>query len=47
MAYIEIIRGSPLIALLFMGMVLLPLFLPPDLARPFVVGACLGGDYAL
>jgi general L-amino acid transport system permease protein len=27
--YIELIRGSPLIALLFMGMVLLPLFIPP------------------
>jgi general L-amino acid transport system permease protein len=33
-AYIEIIRGSPLIALLFMGMVLLPLFLPPTWPAP-------------
>lgn len=32
--YIEIIRGSPLIALLFMGMVLLPLFLPPAWPSP-------------
>ena len=33
-AYIEIIRGSPLIALLFMGMVLLPLFLPASWPAP-------------
>jgi general L-amino acid transport system permease protein len=33
-AYIELIRGSPLIALLFMGMVLLPLFLPPSWPSP-------------
>jgi general L-amino acid transport system permease protein len=33
-AYIELIRGSPLIALLFMGMVLLPLFLPPTWPVP-------------
>ncbi|MCC6454987.1 MAG: amino acid ABC transporter permease [Caldilineaceae bacterium] len=32
--YIELIRGSPLIALLFMGIVLLPLFLPPTWATP-------------
>lgn len=32
--YIEIIRGSPLIALLFMGMVLLPLFLPTTWPAP-------------
>ena len=32
--YIELIRGSPLIALLFMGMVLLPLFLPPTWPAP-------------
>ena len=32
--YIELIRGSPLIALLFMGMVLLPLFLPPTWPVP-------------
>ncbi len=33
-AYIEIIRGAPLIALLFMGMALLPLFLPPSWPAP-------------
>ena len=33
-AYIEIIRGAPLLALLFMGMVLLPLFLPPSWPTP-------------
>ena len=33
-AYIELIRGSPLIALLFMGIVLLPLFLPPTWPTP-------------
>jgi general L-amino acid transport system permease protein len=33
-AYIELVRGSPLIALLFMGMVLLPLFLPPAWPPP-------------
>jgi general L-amino acid transport system permease protein len=33
-AYIELIRGSPLIALLFMGMVLFPLFLPPSWPAP-------------
>jgi general L-amino acid transport system permease protein len=32
--YIELIRGSPLVALLFMGMVLLPLFLPPAWPAP-------------
>jgi general L-amino acid transport system permease protein len=32
--YIELVRGSPLIALLFMGMVLLPLFLPPTWPTP-------------
>ena len=33
-AYIELIRGAPLLALLFMGMVLLPLFLPPAWPAP-------------
>ncbi len=33
-AYIEIVRGAPLITLLFMGMVLLPLFLPPTWSPP-------------
>ena len=33
-AYIELIRGAPLIALLFMGMVLLPLFLPAAMPSP-------------
>jgi general L-amino acid transport system permease protein len=32
--YIEIIRGVPLITLLFMSMVLLPLFLPPTAGAP-------------
>jgi general L-amino acid transport system permease protein len=32
--YIEVIRGAPLITLLFMGMVLLPLFLPPTWPSP-------------
>jgi general L-amino acid transport system permease protein len=30
-AYIELVRGVPLIAVLFMGQVMLPLFLPPGL----------------
>jgi general L-amino acid transport system permease protein len=33
-AYIEIIRGVPLITLLFMGMTLLPLFLPTTWGTP-------------
>lgn len=33
-AYIETIRGVPLITLLFMGMVMLPLFLPANMANP-------------
>jgi general L-amino acid transport system permease protein len=32
--YIELVRGAPLITLLFMGMVLLPLFLPPTMSAP-------------
>lgn len=32
--YIELIRGSPLIALLFMGWLLLPFFLPPGFPIP-------------
>lgn len=33
-AYIELIRGVPLISLLFMAMVVLPLFLPAGMANP-------------
>jgi general L-amino acid transport system permease protein len=33
-AYIELIRGVPLITLLFVGMLVLPLFLPRGLANP-------------
>ncbi|MBP7964769.1 MAG: amino acid ABC transporter permease [Caldilineaceae bacterium] len=33
-AYIETIRGVPLITLLFMGMIMLPLFLPPSMGNP-------------
>ncbi len=33
-AYIEAIRGVPLITLLFMGMVMLPLFLPTSMPNP-------------
>jgi general L-amino acid transport system permease protein len=33
-AYIELIRGVPLISLLFMAMVVLPLFLPAGMASP-------------
>lgn len=33
-AYIELIRGAPLITLLFMGLVLLPLFLPATMGTP-------------
>lgn len=33
-AYIETIRGVPLITLLFMGMVMLPLFLPANMENP-------------
>ncbi len=32
--YIELVRGAPLITLLFMGMVLLPLFLPATMPAP-------------
>ncbi len=33
-AYIETIRGVPLITLLFMGMIMLPLFLPANMENP-------------
>ncbi len=33
-AYIELVRGAPLITLLFMGLVLLPLFLPATMSTP-------------
>jgi general L-amino acid transport system permease protein len=41
-AYIEIIRGLPLIGILFMAQVMLPLFLPPDLKIDRVVRAIAG-----
>jgi general L-amino acid transport system permease protein len=31
--YIEIVRGVPLIGILFLGMVMLPFFLPPDIGQ--------------
>lgn len=36
-AYIEIVRGVPLIALLFMGFIMLALFLPPGTSTPSLV----------
>lgn len=39
--YIEIIRGLPLIALLFMGQVMIPLFLPPGVRPDRVVRAII------
>lgn len=36
-AYIELVRGVPLISLLFIGFLMLALFLPPGLARPSFV----------
>ncbi|MGC1310483.1 MAG: amino acid ABC transporter permease [Phormidesmis sp.] len=41
-AYIELIRGVPLISILFMGQVLIPLFLPPDVRPDRVVRAIIG-----
>jgi general L-amino acid transport system permease protein len=41
--YIELIRGVPLITILYMASVLLPLFLPIDVARPdLVIRAMIG-----
>ena len=41
-AYIELIRGVPLIAILFMGQVLIPLFLPEGVRPDRVVRAIIG-----
>jgi len=41
-AYIEIIRGLPLIGILFMAQVMLPLFLPPEIQIDRVVRAIAG-----
>jgi general L-amino acid transport system permease protein len=41
-AYIEIIRGLPLIGILFMAQVMLPLFLPPEIKVDRVVRAIAG-----
>ncbi|MEL7224444.1 MAG: amino acid ABC transporter permease [Cyanobacteria bacterium J06576_12] len=41
-AYIELVRGVPLIAILFMGQVLIPLFLPEGMRPDSVVRAIVG-----
>jgi general L-amino acid transport system permease protein len=41
-AYIEVIRGVPLISILFMAMLMLPLFLPPSLRLDNVLRAMTG-----
>ena len=41
-AYIELIRGVPLISILFMGQVLIPLFLPEGVRPDRVVRAVIG-----
>lgn len=41
-AYIELIRGVPLIAILFMGQVMIPLFLPEGLRPDRVLRAVIG-----
>jgi general L-amino acid transport system permease protein len=41
-AYIEIIRGLPLVGILFMAQVMLPLFLPPEIKIDRVVRAIAG-----
>ena len=41
-AYIELVRGTPLIAILFMGQVLIPLFLPEGIRPDSVVRAVVG-----
>ncbi|WP_424103217.1 amino acid ABC transporter permease [Moorena producens] len=40
--YIELIRGLPLIAILFMGQVIIPLFLPPGMRPDRVLRAIIG-----
>lgn len=42
MAYIELVRGVPLISILFMGQVMIPLFLPEGVRPDRVVRAILG-----
>jgi general L-amino acid transport system permease protein len=42
-AYIEVVRGVPLVAFLFMGQVMIPLFLPEGAPRPGAAGHyCFG-----
>jgi general L-amino acid transport system permease protein len=41
-AYIEIVRGVPLVTVLFMSSVMLPLFLPPDVTIDKLLRALLG-----
>ncbi|MEL6937554.1 MAG: amino acid ABC transporter permease [Cyanobacteria bacterium J06607_17] len=41
-AYIELVRGVPLISILFMGQVLIPLFLPEGMRPDSVVRAIIG-----
>ena len=40
--YIEVIRGVPLITVLFMAMLMLPLFLPPRIRLDLVIRAMMG-----
>lgn len=40
--YIEVVRGSPLITILFMAQVLLPIFLPSDIRIPGIYRAMVG-----
>jgi general L-amino acid transport system permease protein len=41
-AYIEVIRGVPLISILFMSMLMIPLFLPPSIRLDNVLRAMVG-----
>ena len=41
-AYIELVRGVPLVTVLFMASVMLPLFLPPDVSIDKLVRALVG-----
>jgi general L-amino acid transport system permease protein len=41
-AYIEVVRGVPLISILFMAMLMIPLFLPPSLRLDNVLRAMVG-----
>ena len=40
--YIEIIRGLPLISILFMGQIMIPLFLPDGMRPDRILRAILG-----